>query len=115
VNESELSNFKKEESMSVTGTYDCATKTPMGDQSGILTVVPNDEGTAFTGTMIGAMGNVDVQDGKIDANMLSWKMKIVVPIPMTLECEAAVEGDELNGQVKAGGFGTMPFSGKRRG
>lgn len=100
--------------MSFTGTYDCATKTPMGDQSGVLTVVPNDDGTAFTGTMIGAMGNVDVQDGKIDGNTLSWKMKIVVPIPMTLECEAAVEGGELNGQVKAGGFGTMPFSGKRR-
>jgi hypothetical protein len=100
--------------MSVAGVYDCVTKTPMGDQKGTLTVVPGSDGTTFTGTMKSAMGNVDVQNGTIDGNKITWTNKMIVPMPMTLECEATIDGDVLNGQVKAGGFGSMPFTGQRQ-
>ncbi|MXP47268.1 hypothetical protein GRI43_07670 [Altererythrobacter luteolus] len=101
--------------MSVAGTYDCVTKSPMGDQKSTFTVVPGDDGTTFTGTNAGAMGSMDVDDGKIDGNKLTWKMNMTVPMPMTLDCEATVDGDQLVGNVNAGAFGSMAMTGERQG
>lgn len=98
--------------MSVAGTYDCVTKTPMGDQKSKFTVVDNDDGT-FSGNNAGAMGSMDVEDGKIDGNTLTWKMKMTVPMPMTLEGSATIDGDALTGSVNAGAFGSMAMSGTR--
>lgn len=101
--------------MSVAGTYDCVTKSPMGDQKSTFTVVPSDDGTTFTGTNAGAMGSMNVEDGKIDGNTLTWKMNMTVPMPMTLDCQASVDGDQLTGSVNAGAFGAMPMTGQRQG
>ena len=68
--------------MSVGGAYDCVTKTPMGDQKSVFTVVPSDDGTTFTGQNAGAMGTMEVQDGKIDGNTLTWTINMTVPMPM---------------------------------
>ena len=65
--------------------------------------------------MAGGMGSMDVEDGKIDGDKLSWKMNMTVPMPMTLDCEATVNGDQLTGQVNAGAFGSMPLTGERQG
>jgi len=100
--------------MSVAGTYNTVVKSPMGDQSGTFTVVPGDDGETFTGTMAGGMGQMDVENGKIDGNTLKWEMNMTVPMPMKLECEATVEGDQLTGQVNAGAFGAMPVTGERQ-
>jgi hypothetical protein len=97
--------------MSVAGTYDCVTKTPMGDQSSKFTVTV--DGDSFTGSNVGAMGSMDVEDGNVAGNTLTWKMKMTVPMPMTLDCEATVDGDTLSGTVKAGAFGSFPMNGTR--
>lgn len=99
--------------MSVAGTYDIVTKTPMGDQQGKFTVVA--DGASFTGNVSGPMGSMDVAGGRIDGNRLTWKMDMKVPMPMTLDCEATVEGDAITGNVKAGAFGSMALSGRRAG
>ncbi|MDX1704643.1 MAG: hypothetical protein R3235_10165, partial [Altererythrobacter ishigakiensis] len=80
--------------MSLSGSYNTTVKSPMGDQSGTLTVVDNSDGT-FSGNMAGAMGSMDVEDGKVDGNTLTWKMQMTVPMPMTLDCEATIEGGTL--------------------
>jgi len=98
--------------MSVAGTYSTTVKSPMGDQSGTLTVNDNGDGT-FSGSMAGSLGNMDIQDGKVDGNSISWKMQMVVPMPMTLDCTAMIDGDTLTGSVNAGAFGAMPLSGTR--
>ena len=98
--------------MSVAGTYECVTKTPMGDQKSTFTVVDNGDGT-FSGLNAGAMGSMEVEEGKIDGNSLTWKMKMTVPMPMTLEGSATVDGDALTGSVNAGAFGSMAMSGTR--
>ena len=98
----------------VDGAYDVVTKTPMGDQQSVLTVISDDKG-GFNGTNAGMMGSMDVKDGKVDGNKLTWIMEMVVPMPMTLEAEATVDGDSITGTVKAGAFGSMAMSGKRRG
>ncbi len=97
--------------MSVAGTYNVVTKTPMGDQSGTFTVVV--DGDSFTGQVSNPMGTMDVQDGKVAGNTLTWKMDMKVPMPMTLEGEATVDGDAITGNVKAGAFGLMAMSGTR--
>jgi hypothetical protein len=99
--------------MSVAGTYDIVTKTPMGDQKGKFTVTVS--GDSFTGGVAGAMGAMEVAGGKVDGNKLTWKMDMKVPMPMTLECEAVVDGDAISGNVKAGAFGSMALSGVREG
>ena len=99
--------------MSVAGTYECVTKTPMGDQKSDVTI--NVDGDTFTGTNVGAMGSMDMENGKVDGNKLTWSMKMTVPMPMTLEGEATVDGDTLTGSVKAGAFGTFPLNGTRKG
>ncbi len=98
--------------MSVAGTYSTTVKSPMGDQSGTLTVNDNGDGT-FSGSMAGSLGSMDIQDGKVDGNSISWKMQMVVPMPMTLDCTAMIDGDTLTGSVNAGAFGAMPLSGTR--
>ena len=98
--------------MSVAGTYECVTKTPMGDQKSDVTI--NVDGDSFTGTNAGAMGAMDMENGKVDGNKLTWSMKMTVPMPMTLEGEATVDGDTLTGSVKAGAFGTFPLNGTRK-
>lgn len=97
--------------MSVAGAYECVVKSPMGDQKSTLTV--NVDGDTWSGTNAGAQGSLDVYDGKVDGNTLTWKMDMKVPMPMTLEGTATVDGDSITGSVKAGMFGSMPMSGTR--
>ena len=96
----------------VAGNYDCVTKTPMGDQKSVFSVVV--DGDTFSGKNEGALGSMDIYDGKVDGNTLTWKMDMKVPMPMTLEGTATVDGDALTGSVNAGAFGAMPMSGTRQ-
>ena len=96
----------------VSGAYDVTIKSPMGDQKSVLTV--NADGDSFTGNVAGALGSMDVEDGKVDGNTLTWKMQLKVPMPMSLDCTATVDGDSITGSVNAGAFGAMPMSGTRQ-
>jgi hypothetical protein len=96
----------------VDGTYDCVVKSPLGDQKTTLTV--KSDGGSFTGTNAGAMGSTDVS-GTVDGHTLAWKLSVTVPMSLTLDCEASVEGDTLTGTVAAGAFGSFPMTGKRVG
>ncbi|GGB65487.1 hypothetical protein [Blastomonas aquatica] len=98
--------------MSVAGQYDCVTKSPMGDQKSVLTV--NVDGDTWTGSNAGQMGALDINDGKVDGDTLTWTMDMKVPMPMKLEGTATVDGDTITGQIKAGAFGTMAMSGTRK-
>jgi hypothetical protein len=95
----------------VDGSWDTLVKSPMGDQKAVLTVLT--DGGNFTGTYAGAMGTTDVKDGKVDGDKLSWKLDITVPMPMTLDAEATVDGDNMTGTVTAGAFGSFPLTGTR--
>lgn len=96
----------------VAGSYDCVTKSPMGDQKSVFTVQV--DGDSFTGQNAGAMGSMDVENGKVDGNKLTWTMNMKVPMPMKLDCEATVDGDALTGTIKAGAFGSMAMTGTRQ-
>ncbi len=98
--------------MSIDGSYDCVTKSPMGDQASVVTIVTN--GDTFTGTNEGAMGSMELEDGKIDGDTLTWVMNMTVPMPMKLEGTATVVDGVLTGSVNAGAFGEMAMSGTKK-
>lgn len=95
----------------VDGSWNTITKSPLGDQTATLTVASS--GDSFTGSFIGGLGSVDIKDGKVDGDTLKWSLDISVPMPMTLTCEATVDGDAINGTVTAGAFGSFPINGTR--
>ena len=97
--------------MSADGTWNTTINTPMGAQQGTLTL--STEGGALTGKMSGPTGEMDIQDGAIDGDTLTWKADITSPMAMTLEFSASVSGDEISGNVKLGAFGDATFSGTR--
>jgi len=100
--------------MSVAGTYDVTTKTPMGDQKGQFVV--NVDGDSFSGSVSsGMMGTLEVQDGTVSGNTLNWKMDMKVPMPMSLTCTATVDGDAITGEIDTGAFGKMSIEGTRAG
>lgn len=98
--------------MSIDGSYDCVTKSPMGDQASVVTIVT--DGDTFTGKNEGSMGSMELEDGKIDGDTLTWVMNMTVPMPMKLEGTATVVDGVLTGSVNAGAFGEMAMSGTKK-
>jgi hypothetical protein len=97
--------------MSAAGTWNITTKSPMGSQDGTLTL--DVDGGALTGTMSGAQGSMELEDGKADGDSLSWVANMTSPMPMKLEFAATVDGDAISGTVKLGAFGNATFEGTR--
>lgn len=98
--------------MSIDGTYECVTKSPMGEQKSNFTITTNGDGT-FTGKNEGSLGSMDIEDGKVDGNRITWVMNMTVPMPMKLEGDATITDGDLTGAVKAGAFGEMAMSGTK--
>ncbi|HEX7784505.1 MAG TPA: hypothetical protein VF509_17020 [Sphingobium sp.] len=96
---------------SIDGSWNTVVRAPTGEQKATLSVTS--DGDSFTGTFSGAMGLSTVKDGKIAGDKATWLLDITVPIPLTLTCEATVDGDAINGSVTAGAFGSFPLYGTR--
>ena len=96
---------------SADGVWNTTMNTPMGAQKGTLTLAT--DGDSLSGKLDGAQGTVEIKDGKVDGDALSWKADITNPMPLTLEFSAKVEGDGISGSVKLGGFGNASFTGTR--
>ena len=97
--------------MSVDGTWNTTMNTPMGAQQGTLEL--KTDGGTLTGSLSGAQGTLELQEGTVDGNELAWKADITSPMAMTLEFTATVDGDNISGNVKLGAFGNAPLSGTR--
>jgi hypothetical protein len=97
--------------MAVDGKWSITVNSPMGPQKSELDLKA--EGGKLTGTASGAQGANEIANGKVDGNNVSWTADIKQPFPMTLEFSGAVDGDAISGNVKAGNFGSFPFTGSR--
>ena len=97
----------------VDGVWETVMNTPMGAQKATATLAT--DGDKLTGTLSGAQGTAELQDGKADGNNVSWSMDLTQPMPMKLEFTATVEGDDISGNVKLGAFGNASFKGTRAG
>lgn len=95
----------------IDGVWDTVINTPMGEQTAKMTLTSS--GDSFSGTSEGSLGNINIDNGKIDGNTLTWTMDITVPMSMTVEGKATVDGDTLSGEVTAGMLGASKLSGTR--
>jgi hypothetical protein len=100
-----------ETGMAVDGKWEIVINSPLGAQKASLDIQTS--GNALTGTQQAAQGSGPLENGKVDGNSLAWSAKITNPMPLTLDFTGTVDGDKLSGSVKAGAFGSFPFTGNR--
>ena len=98
---------------SADGQWETTMNTPMGQQKATIPLAT--DGDTLTGTMEGQQGTLELKDGAVDGDSVSWKADITNPMPITLEFSATVDGDSLSGDVKLGSFGNASFTGTRIG
>lgn len=96
--------------MSADGDWKITINTPMGPQS--INANIKTSGDSFTGTTKGPFGEQQIS-GAVAGDTLTWKADITQPMPMTLEFEAKVAGDNMSGNVKLGAFGSAALTGVR--
>jgi hypothetical protein len=94
----------------VDGKWNVTIKTPAGDKSGVLEL--KTEGMTLTGSMSGLDHSVEISDGKVMGNQLSWSAKLTKPMRMSLKFTATVEADRISGAAKHL-FGKAAFTGTR--
>ena len=97
--------------MAVDGKWEIVINSPLGAQKAQLDL--KTDGGTLTGSQQAAQGSGPLENGKVDGNNVSWSAKISSPMPLTLDFAGTVDGDKLSGSVKAGSFGSFPFSGSR--
>ena len=100
--------------MAAEGAWDCLMKTRAGPQEFVLTI--KQDGDSFTATSVGASGSLDINDGKVEGDTLTWTMAMVKPVPLKLRGSATVAGDTLTGIVDGGVLaGKMELTATRKG
>ena len=96
--------------MSADGTWKTTINSPMGVQEGTLTIATS--GATFTGSMRTRRAP-RTSPARSDGNTLTWGSKLTQPFPIDLEFTVTVNGDAMEGSVKAGAFGSSPLKGVR--
>ena len=98
--------------MSVDGTWELTLDTPMGAQKAKLTLTS--DGDSLSGKLTGGPGGeLEIEDGKVDGNDISYKFKITSPMAIEVEVTATVDGDSISGSAKLGAFGNAKITGNR--
>lgn len=98
--------------MAIDGTYQIEIDTPMGKQTAKLTL--KTDGGALSGTMEDSFGKHEFSGGKAEGDKFAWGQEMDSPFgKMQLDVTGQVAGDSISGEVKAGNFGTSPFTGQR--
>ncbi len=98
----------------IDGQWDCVAQSPMGEQQSVLTLVSKPDGS-FVGTNAGPIGALDVTDGQVTGDLVTAKMQLTVPFPMTLTIEGRLAGDTIEGTIDTGAFGKFPMTATRKG
>ena len=97
----------------VAGTWDLTVTTPQGENRASMTVTQS--GTALEGTMATEMGTVQVTDGRVTGQRVTFT--IAVPISgqtTTIVFRGTVDGTRMTGDADLGAMGSATFTGARR-
>lgn len=82
--------------MSVSGTYEITVQTPLGKQTGSLTLTV--EESSLTGTLVNSNGSFDLTDGRVHGNEVQFTTKIKTPMgKLKAQISGKVEGDTFKG------------------
>ncbi len=96
--------------MSADGTWNLIMNGSMGPQPATLTLVS--DGDTLSGSLDGAQGKVELDEGKIDGDSLTWKIT-AAQMNMTIEFKATVDGDKMTGEAELGSFGKATLEATR--
>ena len=98
--------------MAVDGTYNIQINTPMGAQTGKLSL--KTDGNSLSGSIATSMGEQSFDSGTISGDELAWSIQLSGPMgQITLDFKGSVSGDDISGRVQLGSFGTADFKGTR--
>ena len=95
--------------MAFSGTWNILMKTPMGDRAAVLTLAQ--DGDALSGSMEADGNTIEVKEGKVEGDRAKWNADLTSPMPITLEFDVGQDGDNLDGTVKLGIFGSSAVTG----
>jgi hypothetical protein len=94
----------------VQGRWNITIATPMGDKSGVLEL--HVEGNTVTGSLSDADHRVEISDGKIEGNRVTWQAKITKPMRLSFKFTAVVEENRISGAARHM-LGSAAFTGTR--
>jgi hypothetical protein len=98
--------------MAVDGNFDVEVKTPVGLQSGSLTLAA--QGDQLTGQLVTPKGTSEITEGAVTGDHVSFTAKIKTPMGrMRAHIEGDVDGDRFVGTAKLP-LGIAEISGVRR-
>lgn len=95
------------------GTWDLTVTTPQGENRASMTVTQS--GATLEGTMTTEMGTVQVTDGRVTGQRVTFT--IAVPISgqtTTIVFHGTVDGNRMSGTADLGAMGSATFTGERR-
>jgi len=93
------------------GTWITTAATPVGERKG--TMVIKVDGQTFTGTSESEGDVLEILDGKIDGDHISWMSQLTKPIKMKIKGSMRLNGDELEGTLKLGLMGKSKITATR--
>jgi hypothetical protein len=98
--------------MAIDGDWNITVNSPMGKQESKISF--KSDGSTLTGAASQPGGQSQpIANGSIEGDTVKWSASITSPFPMTLEFTGKLAGESLDGSVKAGSFGSFPFTGVR--
>ena len=80
-----------------------------------LNITLQSRGDGLVGTVSGKGMDTPIESGRSDGGSATWKAKIKKPMAVTLDFNVTLSGNELNGTVKFGVFGSGALTGIRAG
>ena len=100
------------EAAQVGGTWRLNIDSPNGSQPATLTLQQN--GTSFSGKLGSPMGELDVTDGKLSGNKMTFSTTMNMGgNQLTLEFSGDVAGNRVSGSVALGPMGNATFTGEK--
>jgi hypothetical protein len=98
--------------MAVDGTWNLTLKTPMGDRP--VTVTLTTEGNDLSGSFESPQGTQTFDGGTASGDEATWSTMFNGAMgEMKLDFVGTVDGDNIDGTVQFGQFGSGAFSGTR--
>ncbi len=98
---------------SIGGNWWVIIDSPMGRQP--LWADLRSDGEKLTGTakVNSRIIGPDIFDGGISGDVVSWKMKVKKPVPLTMKLTLTHSSDKLRASTDRACFGTFPAAGSR--
>ena len=97
--------------MAINGRFAFSMNTPMGEQKGTISFIP--DGESIKGMFKSILGNNEYTGGKVDGDDFSFLFKANTQMGVqTIEVKGTVEGDSINGVIKTP-LGAFAYKGQR--